>query len=79
MAKENIAKFFSAAATDKALAEKLAALAAKHGCAFTAEELLECAAVRPLSDDEAAGVAAGGLDLDLFIKISEATRNRQIF
>ncbi len=59
MAKENIAKFFNAAMADKALAEKLAALAAKHGYDFTAEELLELGKARPLSDDEAADAAGG--------------------
>ncbi len=59
MAKENIAKFFGAAMSDKALAEKVALLAAEHGCDFTAEELLELGAARPLSDEEAAGVAGG--------------------
>lgn len=59
MAKENIAKFFDAAATDKVLAGKLAALAAECGYAFTAAELLELGAARPLSDEEAKGAAGG--------------------
>ncbi len=59
MEKENIARFFSAVMTDKALAEKVASLATEHGCDFTAEELLELGAARPLSDDEVAGAAGG--------------------
>ena len=58
MAKENIAKFFEAAMTVKALAEKVAALAAENGYYFTAAELLELGEARPLSDEEAA--ATGG-------------------
>ena len=60
MAKENITKFFEAAAADQALAEKLAALAAENGYAFTAAELLELGAARPLEDEEATK-AVGGL------------------
>ncbi len=41
-------------------------------------ETLKKASSGELSDGELEA-AAGGLDLDLFIKISEATRNRQIF
>ena len=48
MAKENIAKFFNEAMTDKTLVEKLAA---ECGFAFTAEELLALGAARPLSDE----------------------------
>ena len=59
MAKENIEKFFDAAMTDQPLAEKVAALAAENGYAFTAAELLELGAARPLTDEETA-VAAGG-------------------
>lgn len=59
MANENIAKFFDAAITDKALAEKLAALAAENGYDFTAEELLKLGAARPLSDAEAEDAAGG--------------------
>ena len=60
MSKENIAKFFEAAAADKALAEKLAALAAENGYAFTADELLEWGAVRPISDEDAEQNVVGG-------------------
>lgn len=59
MAKENIAKFFGAVVTDKALAEKLAALAKESGYDFTAEELLELGAARPLTNDEMARAAGG--------------------
>ena len=59
MAKENITKFFEAAAADKALAEKLAALAAENGYAFTAAELLELGAARPLGDEEATKAVGG--------------------
>ncbi len=59
MAKENIAKFFNAAMADKTLAGKLAALAAEHGCAFTAAELLEYAEARSISDKELAKVSGG--------------------
>lgn len=52
MAKENITKFFDAAMTDKALAAKVAALATENGYDFTADELLELGAARPLSDSE---------------------------
>lgn len=51
MAKENIAKFYDAAMTDKALAAELAALAA---------EFLELGAARPLSDEDAGDVSGGG-------------------
>lgn len=60
MAKENIMKFFDAAMTDMALAEKLAALAAKNGYDFTAEELLKFGAARPLCDADAEKAAGGG-------------------
>ena len=63
MAKENIAKFFDATVTDKALAEKVAALAAENGYDFTAAELLELGEARPLSDEEAA--VTGGTLLGL--------------
>ncbi len=59
MAKENIARFFNAAMTDKALAEKLAALAAKSGFEFTAEELLELGSARPIDDAEMENAAGG--------------------
>ncbi len=59
MAKENIAKFFDTAMTDKALAEKVAALAKECGYDFTAAELLEFGKARPLSDEEVAGAAGG--------------------
>lgn len=59
MAKENITSFFDAAMTDKALAGKLAVLAAEHGYDFTADELLEYGSERPLSNEEADGVAGG--------------------
>lgn len=65
MAKENITKFFDAAVTDKTLAAELAALATEHGCDFTAEELLELGAVRPLSDADAEKAAAGSHTLTL--------------
>lgn len=54
MAKENIAKFFCLVMTNKLLTDKLAALAAENGFDFTAAELLEMGAARPLSDGEAA-------------------------
>ncbi len=41
MAKENIAKFFRAIMTDKALSEKAAALASENGFDITSAELLE--------------------------------------
>ena len=59
MAKENIARFIDAAMTDKALAAKVAALAAEYGYAFSAAELLEMGEVRPLSDADAEKAAAG--------------------
>ena len=59
MAKENINPFFDTAMTDKTLAAKLAALAGENGYDFTAEELLELGAARPLSDGEVAGAAGG--------------------
>ena len=59
MAKENIGKFFDTAMTDRALAEKLSALAVENGFDFTAEELLELGAQQPLSDDEAKAANAG--------------------
>ena len=59
MAKENITKFFDAAMSDKALAEKLAALAVENGYAFTAAELLEYGAARLLEDDEMEDVSGG--------------------
>ena len=59
MAKENIGKFFIEAMTDKTLAEKLAALAGENGFAFTAEELLELGAQRPISDEDVEGVTGG--------------------
>ena len=65
MAKENITKFFEAAAADKALAEKLAALAVENGYAFTAAELLELGAARPLEDDEVKK-ASGGESLNIY-------------
>lgn len=60
MAKANIPKFLGAVMTDPVLAKKVAALAAEHGYDFTVAELLEYAVARPLSDEEAAGVAGGG-------------------
>ena len=63
MTKENIAKFFDAVVTDKALAEKLAALATAQGYAFTAEELLELGEARPISDDDAKKAAAAGVTI----------------
>ena len=59
MAKENIARFFEAAMTDKALAAKVAALAAKHGYGFTAAELLAFGATRPISDGDVKDVSGG--------------------
>ena len=61
MAAKNIVAFSKAITTDKALAEKVAALAMKHGYGFTAEELLEACAARPLTDAEMAGVIGGGI------------------
>lgn len=61
MAKESIVTFSNAIMIDKALAAKVATLAAKHGYSFTAEELLELGAAYPISDDDAGkAVAAGG-------------------
>ena len=60
MAKENIARFFDAAMTDKALAEKFAALAAENGYDFTAEELLQLGAVRPIPDEDVKDASGGG-------------------
>lgn len=60
MAKENIEKFFETAMVDPVLAGKVAALTAKSKYEFTAAELLEWGAARPLTDEEAMG-AAGGL------------------
>ena len=59
MAKENITKFIDAAMSDKALTEKVAALAAEHGYDFTAEELLKYGSARPLSDAETEGATGG--------------------
>ena len=59
MAKENINKFFNGAVTNPALAGKVAALAGENGFDFTAEELLELGAARPLSDGEVADAAGG--------------------
>lgn len=52
MAKEAIAKFMEAAVTDRSTAEKVSALAAKCGYAFTADELLAVEATQEMSDDE---------------------------
>lgn len=60
MAKENIVIFSKAIMIDKALAEKVAALAAKHGYGFTGDDLLEACAARPLSDAEMQRVTGGG-------------------
>lgn len=60
MAKENIVAFSKAIMIDKSMAAKVATLAAKHGYSFTAEELLEACAARPLSDAEMKGVTGGG-------------------
>ena len=59
MVKENIAKFFGAAMTDKALAEKLAALAAESGFVITAAELLELGPARPIVDADMENAAGG--------------------
>lgn len=59
MAKENINKFMNAIATNEKLAERLAALAVRQGYDFTAADLLELGAVRPLSDTESGDVAGG--------------------
>lgn len=59
MAKENIARFIDATMIDKALAEKFTALAAEYDYDFTVEELLGFGAVRPLSDENIAGVSGG--------------------
>ena len=59
MEKENIAKFFDKAITDRALAEKLAALAGENGFDFTAEDLLKLGAARPLSDEDMRDAAGG--------------------
>lgn len=61
MEKENITKFFDAAITDKALADKVAALAMENGYDFTAAEFLELGAARPLSDEGMEGIQGGGL------------------
>ncbi len=61
MAKENIAGFFNAAMTEKALAEKLAALAAENGFEFAAEELLELGSARPIDDADMENAAGGGV------------------
>ena len=61
MAKERIMKFFETAKADQALAEKLAALSTENGYDFTAEELLDLGAARPLTDEEA-NTASGGYD-----------------
>ncbi len=70
MAKENIAKFFNAAMSDKTLAGKLAALAKEHGCEFTAAELLKYAEAGSISDKEldkvSGGLAAGQAQRRLF-------------
>lgn len=61
MARETIAEFMEATMTEKALADKVVALAVEHGYDFTAEEFLELGAACPLSDDDAEkAVAAGG-------------------
>ena len=61
MAKENIAKFFDTAMTDKALAAELAALATENGYDFTVAELLELGAAYLISNNDAGkAVAAGG-------------------
>ena len=65
MAKENISKFFNTAMTEKTLAEKLTALAGESGFAFTAEELLELGAARPLSDGEVADAVGGNRRLSI--------------
>ncbi len=62
MAKENIAKFFNAAMTDKALAEKLAALAAENGYDFTAAELLELGSAKALFEAKGADISAEQLE-----------------
>lgn len=61
MVKESIVAFSKAIMIDKALAAKVATLAAKHGYSFTAEELLKLGAAYLISDDDAGkAVAAGG-------------------
>lgn len=61
MTKENIAKFFDTAMTDKVLAEKLAALATENGYDFMAEELLEFGAARPIPDEDVENAEGGSL------------------
>ena len=73
MAKENIAKFFDSAMTNKALAEIIAALATEHGYDFTAKELLEFGAMRPLSDADAEN-AAGGIVVYRFDQVQNGKR-----
>lgn len=65
MAKENIARFFEAAMTDKTLAGKVAALAVENGCPFTAGEFLEIGEASPLSDEELGDASGGKLAIHL--------------
>ncbi len=65
MAKENIAKFFNAAMTDKALSEKAAALASENGYDFTAAELLELGSARPIADADMENAAGGVMTIGI--------------
>lgn len=74
MAKENIVKFFDTAMTDATLAGAVSALATESGYDFTAEEILELGAVRPLYEAETeAAAGGGGVLLGYFCKKCERT------
>lgn len=60
--------------TEKVLAKKLAALAVENGFDFTAAELLEFGAARPLSDTDAENAARGGC---CYNPILDAARQKQ--
>lgn len=59
MGTQTIQKFLAAATTDRAIAEKVAALALESGYEFTAAELLEARLVQEISDAEIADATGG--------------------
>ncbi len=76
MAIENIARFFNAVVTDKALAEKTAALAVENGFEFTPEELLEAGPAGPIDDAALEDAAGGYSEAEYMIEASKAMRKK---